>query len=288
MHYNEYEWQSTSGLKLFAQSWSTQNEPEAIICLVHGLGEHSGRYAHMAAYLIEHGFAVITYDLCGHGRSEGQRGHVQSFDTYMDDIDLLVEKAGDQYPGKLRFLYGHSLGGLLVLNYALRRKADLAGVVASGAGLKSEVQNQTFKVALSKMLGMVVPKLSMPSGLEANMISRDPEVVEAYVNDPLVHDRATVGLAKNSFDAIDWVYDNASNFDIPLLLMQGTEDRITFPEGSEEFANRVHCEYTLKLWPGLYHELHNEPEKEQVFEYLVEWLNKILNARDDSSRFSMN
>ena len=280
MQNNEYEWQSKDGLKLFAQSWSPKKESVAVICLVHGLGEHSGRYAHMAAYLIERGFAVIAFDLCGHGRSEGQRGHVQSFETFMDDIDLLVEKAGDQFPGKQRFLYGHSLGGLLVLNYALRRKADLAGVIASGAGLKSEVQNQTFKVALSKMLGSVVPKLSMPSGLEANMISRDPEVVEAYVNDPLVHDRATVGLAKNSFEAISWVYENASNFDIPLLLMQGAEDKITFPEGSEEFADLVQCECTLKSWPGLYHELHNEPEKEQVFEYLVEWLNKILNERE--------
>jgi alpha-beta hydrolase superfamily lysophospholipase len=276
MKHNEDGWQSDDGIYLYAQAWEPETDPAAVICLVHGLGEHSGRYGHVAQHLVGNEFAVLAFDLRGHGRSAGQLGHAPSFDACMDDIDLLLKNAGDQYPGKPRFLYGHSLGGMQVLNYALRRKGDLAGVISTGSALRSEIENQTFKVALSKILGSVVPKLSIPSGLNPNMLSRDPEVIDAYINDPLVHDRATLGFANNSLQAIRWVYENAPKFNVPLLLMHGSQDKVAFPEGAEEFADLVQENCTLKMWQGLYHEVHNEPEYEAVLEYLVGWIKTTL------------
>jgi alpha-beta hydrolase superfamily lysophospholipase len=276
MQHNETNWQSKDGLKLFAQSWIPDDGPRAAFCLVHGLGEHSGRYVELVASLVENGFAVFSFDLRGHGRSEGQRGHAPDFNSFMDDIDLLVSYAAEQYPDKPSFIYGHSLGGLLVLNYALRRTPDVSGVISSSPGLRSELTDQKLKVNLSKVLGSVWPTLSLPSGLDASKISRDPMVVEAYRNDPLVSDQVSVGFAKGSIEAIDWVYDHASEFSLPLLLMHGTADELCYAHGTEEFCDRVPSNCTLKLWDGYFHELHHEPGKEQVFEYLLNWMEDII------------
>jgi acylglycerol lipase len=272
MKHFETSWQTTDGLRLYAQGWEPETETVAVVCLVHGLGEHSGRYAHLAAFLNQSGYSVIAFDLRGHGKSGGARGHSPSFEYFMSDIDLLLQAASDRYPGKTRFLYGHSLGGILVLNYVLRRKPRLAGVIATGPGLRTALEEQTAKVAFAKSVGAVLPTLSLPSGLDARLISRDVEVVQAYQSDPLVHNRATLGMAKNTFQAISWAFDHCEEFDIPLLLMHGAADQIAYTRGSQEFANQVNCSCTLKLWDGLYHEIHNEPEKDQVFAYLLAWM----------------
>jgi acylglycerol lipase len=272
MKHFETSWQTIDGLLLYAQGWEPETEPVAVVCLVHGLGEHSGRYAHLAAFLNQSGYSVMSFDLRGHGKSGGARGHSPSFEYFMNDIDLLMQAALSQYPGKTRFLYGHSLGGILVLNYALRRKPQVAGVIATGAGLRTVLEEQTAKVAFAKSVGAVLPRLSLPSGLDATMISHDPEVVRVYQSDPLVHDRATLGMAKNTFQAISWAFDHCSEFDIPLLLMHGTDDQIAYARGSQEFAGLVGCDCTLKLWDGLYHEIHNEPEKDQVFAFMLKWM----------------
>ena len=272
MNHFETTWQAIDGLQLYAQGWEPEEEPVGVVCLVHGLGEHSGRYAHLAAFLNRAGYALMSFDLRGHGKSGGPRGHTPSIESFMNDIDLLMQTAVGRYPGKPRFLYGHSLGGILVLNYALRRKPQVAGVIATCAGLRTALEEQTAKVAFAKAMGTVLPSLSMPSGLDASMISRDPEVVRIYQADPLVHDRATLGMARNLMQAIPWAFEHAREFDAPLLLMHGTGDQIAFAKGSQEFANLAACDCTLKLWDGLYHEIHNEPEKDQVFAFFMEWM----------------
>lgn len=272
MKHNETIWQSFDNLDLYHQAWTPETKPRAIICLVHGLGEHSGRYAHLAEYLTAHEIALYSMDNRGHGKSGGQRGHVNDFDDFLKDIDLLLEAARRDYPDIPCFLYGHSLGGILVLNYALRRKPDLAGVIATSPGLRTALEDQKLKMTLSKAIASFLPKLDIATGLEAKQISRDPEVVRAYLADPLVHGRGTPGLAVNLMKAIQWAYENAPEFPLPLLIMHGTQDKIAYADGSRDFAVKVRGECTLKLWDGLAHETHNEPEKNLVMDYLLSWL----------------
>lgn len=272
-HYESY-WQSFDGLELFNQGWLPENDPKSVICLVHGLGEHSGRYQHVAQFLTDHGYAVLSFDLRGHGKSGGIRGHTPSAEAFLEDIDLLFQEAEQRYPTLPRFLYGHSLGGILVLNYTLNRKPKLAGVVATSSGLRTSLQEQSLKVAFANFLGAILPTLSMATGLDAHQISRQPEVVQTYLDDPLVHDKATLAMANNTFQAIDWTFEHANEFHVPLLLVHGTEDSIAYVKGSEEFASLVNCDCTVKLWEGLFHETHNEPEKEQVLEFILNWLNQ--------------
>lgn len=276
MEHYESNWLSFDGLELYTQGWLHDDEPKAVICLVHGLGEHSGRYEHVAQYLTDHRYSVLSFDLRGHGKSGGDRGHSPSVEAFLKDIDLLIQEAKQRYPNIPHFLYGHSLGGILVLNYTLSRKPEFAGVVATSPGLRTSLQEQSLKIAFANLAGAILPNLSMSTGLDAKQISRSHEVVEIYTNDPLVHDKATLSMAKNTIQAIDWTFEHASEFDLPLLLIHGTEDKIAYARGSEEFAKYVKGDCTVKLWEGLYHETHNEPEKEQVLEFILNWLNSHI------------
>lgn len=264
---------SCDGLDLFCQGWEPEQKPKSLVCLVHGLGEHSGRYAHVAAAFVQAGCAIITFDLRGHGRSGGQRGHGPTFEVFMQDVAVLLEEADRRYPDLPRFLYGHSLGGILVLNYTLSRKPELNGVIATASGLRTALEQQTGKVFLAKMLGMVAPTASLASGLDPQTLSRDAETVAAYKGDPLIHYSVSFAMAKNILEAIHWAFEHAHEFPVPLLLMHGTADQLAFPCGSQEFATLA-PNTTLKLWEGLYHEIHNEPEKEHVLRYALDWLEK--------------
>ena len=276
MKHTELGWKALDGLNIFAQTWEPDSSPKAVICLVHGLGEHSGRYAHVAETLNRGGYAVIASDLRGHGKTEGKRGHSPSFNAFMDDMAILMGEYAQRYAGLPCFLWGHSLGGVLVANYVLRRKPKLTGVVITSPGLKTSISDQKMKIQFAKIAGKFMPEMSMPTGLDAKLISRDPAVVERYVNDPLVHGTATLAMAKYTIEAIPWAYAHASEWDLPVLIMHGDADAIAFVSGSEEFASKIAQDCTLKIWPGLWHETHNEPEKEQVLAYALGWLDGQL------------
>jgi alpha-beta hydrolase superfamily lysophospholipase len=276
MKHTDLAWRAKDGLNLYAQVWEPQESPQAVVCLVHGLGEHGGRYAHIAEALTRSGFVLLAADLRGHGKSEGPRGHSPSSQAFIEDIDRLLVEASQRYPGLPRFLYGHSLGGLLVLFYVLKRVPQLAGVVATAPSLRTPLREQTLKVALAQTMASILPTFSMPTGLQPSQLSHDPAIEQAYIKDPLVHDRATFAMASTTFKALDWTMEHASEFSLPLLLMQGSADQIVYPRGAQEFAARVKGDCTLKMWEGLAHEIHNEPEKEQVLAYMVTWLESKL------------
>ena len=245
-----------------------------MVCLVHGLGQHCARYQPVAAALTEASFAVMAFDHRGHGRSAGKRGVIPSYDALMDDIDILLEQASQRYPGKLRFLYGHSLGGNEVINYALRRKPAVAGVVATSPGLRTAFKPPAAQLAVGRLMNKVWPAFTMPNGLELAAISRDPAVVEAYQQDPLVHDRLSARLGIELLESGEWAMAHAGEFPVPLLLMHGTADRLTSYQASQEFASKApNC--TLKLWDGLYHETHNEPEKDVVLATVISWIDDL-------------
>ena len=195
----------------------------------------------------------------------------------MQDIKAFFIFLTGRYPDLPQFLYGHSLGGLLVLTYAIKNKTGLKGVIATGAGLRSQIHDQKMKVMLAKVLGAIAPTRLLPSGLDDTILSRDPEVIRVYESDPLVHDRISLGFGKAGLDATDYAWAHAQEFSVPLLIMHGAADRNTYPHGSADFAKlaaRDNKDVTLKLWEGMYHEVHNETEKEQVLQFIIDWLDR--------------
>jgi acylglycerol lipase len=264
------------GLSLYFQGWQTEQNQKGVICLVHGLGEHSGRYEHWSSLLNQDGYSVLTPDLRSHGKFGGMRGHISSFTDYVNDTDLLLKEAEDRFPGSPNFLYRHSIGAVITSNYVLCRKPQLAGVILTGYASKTAVQEQKEKVLLAKVLGSLAPKVTIPSGLDPSTISRDPEIVSLYINDPLVHDKVSLGFGKGMMDGINWDDQHASEWTLPVLIMHGEKDGLSYDEGSREFASKIRGDCTLKIWPSLSHEVHNEPEKEEVFEFLHQWLDNHL------------
>lgn len=263
---------SKDGLTLVGREWKPAGEVRGVVCLVHGIGEHVGRYPHVAAALNQAGFAVIGLDLRGHGRSEGPRGHSPSYDAYLDDIDRLIGEARSRFAGAPIFLYGHSLGGLLVLYYPMQHKAALAGVVASSPQLRLAFKPPAWKTTMGRLMFNIWPGFIMPSGLEQAALSRDPAVVQAYAADPLVHDRVSARVGIGLIDIGQWLLEHASGFPLPLLVYNGTQDRLVSADACREFAAKVPGDCTHKAWQGLYHETHNEPERADVLGFLVQWV----------------
>jgi len=291
MAHIEFTKQSPDNLAFYFQGWQPEGAPKAVICLVHGLGEHTGRYAHVAATLNAAGYAVLGFDLRGHGKSEGLRGHTPTYDALMDDIGRLLDEAEARYPGKPRFLYGHSLGGNLVLNYALRRHltpiplssqerggggrgASVTGVISTSPGLRVATPPPALQVLLAKVMNKLNPGMQMANGLALDGLARDPEVIRAYTSDPLVHNKISVRLALGMLEAGEWALAHAAEFPVPLLLVHGSADKLTSAAASQEFAAKVRGDCTLRIWDGFYHETHNEPEKAEVLGDMVEWLRK--------------
>lgn len=288
MNHREFNFNSGDGTSLFGQAWETEN-PKAIVCLVHGMGEHCSRYAHVAKFFNENGFSVISYDQRGHGRSGGKKGHTPSYDILLDDISLLLKQAGSFYPGKPKFLYGHSMGGNLVLNYAIRKKPDVSGVISSSPWLKLAFDPPAIQVSLARMINGIFPGFTQSSKLDASAISRDAQEVKAYQNDKLVHDKISSNMFLSIHESGLWALEHAAEFSLPLLLFHGTADRLTSYKASAEFAGKIKNltpalsmgegeRVTFKLWEGFFHETHNEPEKGQVFKLILDWMNGKLKS----------
>jgi len=265
-----------AGLTIHTRLWEPDDPPKAVVGLVHGLGEHSGRYGPVAERLTGAGYAVASFDLRGHGASGGRRGDTRFTETF-GDIDRLLADAAQRFPGLPRFLYGHSLGGLLVLAYTLERRPPVAGVVVTGPPLHNALREQKAKLVLVRLLAPLLPHLALPSGLDDTQISRDPDVVAAYRADPLTHDRATLGFGVDAIRASDSSLAAAATFPVPLLLLHGGADRLTYASGSRAFATAVGDDAcTLIVYDGLYHEVHNEPERARVLDDVVAWLDRRL------------
>jgi len=266
-------------INFYVQGWEPEGKPKAVVCFLHGLGDHTGRFEHVGKVLKEAGYALFGFDLRGHGQTGGPRGHLPSLDALIQDIQQFVGLQKQSFPDTPIFLYGHSLGGVFMLMYSIQHDKGLNGLIVTGLALRSPLLEQKAKVTLINVLGSLLPGLTIPTGLDPTTISRDPGVVQKYISDPLVHDKSSLAFAKSSFIAIDFCFAHAHELGIPMLLMHGTEDKLVYPRGSEEFlklAGETNKDVTLKLWDGLYHEIHNEPEQAEVLKFMIEWLDKHL------------
>ncbi|MBP1912902.1 alpha/beta hydrolase [Thermococcus stetteri] len=237
------------------------------VVLVHGLGEHSGRYGKLISMLNEAGFGVYTFDWPGHGKSPGKRGHT-SVEEAMEIIDSIIEELGEK-----PFLFGHSLGGLTVIRYAETRPDKIRGVVASSPALAKSPKTPGFMVALAKVLGRIAPGVTLSNGIKPELLSRNPDAVKRYIEDPLVHDRVSARLGRSIFENMELAHREADRIKVPVLLLVGTGDVITPPEGSRKLFEELKVEdKTLKEFEGAYHEIFEDPEwGEEFHRVIVNW-----------------
>ncbi len=259
------------GLKIYYKAWWV-DDPIAVIGIVHGLGEHCNRYQELAQFFNKQQYAVVAYDRRGHGRSEGKLGHTNSFESLLKEIELLFAWAKEMATDAPQLIYGHSMGGNLALHYCLENRSPLIGCMTSAPWIRLPKPTPPALIALAKFMNVIWPSFSQDNGLETQFLCSDPQVVQDYLNDPLVHSRISARMAVSMFEAADKLDQYEGAFPVPALLMHGTADNYTAPEGTEAFAERVSGQVSLKLWPGMYHEIHHEPNRHLVLEEIMKWL----------------
>ncbi|MCP3963657.1 MAG: alpha/beta hydrolase [bacterium] len=265
------------GAKIFWQSWSPESTLRAVLLLVHGLGEHSGRYGNLVNHLVPKGYAVCALDHLGHGKSEGPRKHVTRFTDFTDTLAIFHARVREQHPEATIFLVGHSMGGLISATYLLDHQADLAGAVLSGPAVKIPEGISPVTIAVGKTLSAIAPRFGLLP-LDADGVSRDPEVVRAYVDDPLVYTgKTTARLAAEILAAMQRIAREAHVVTLPILLLQGTADRLVDPASARMLHDLVSStDKALEEYEGLYHEVYNEPEHPRVLSDVETWLDARL------------
>lgn len=250
---------------------------KGVVVLVHGFGEHSGRYLNgVLPAMVEAGCAVVFYDNFGHGRSGGKRGHCPSYEALLELLDVIIDHAKSKFGNQPLFLYGHSMGGNLVLNYALRNKTEIKGIIASSPYLRLGFQPPKWKMVLGKVMLKFWSSITLPAGLDPNGISRIPEEVARYKTDPLVHDKVSPMYSFPIMDAGKWAIANAAALKINTLLLHGTGDPIIDYEGTKEFHENSSGRTSLRLFDGGYHELHHDLCHKEVLQAIQSWLRQQL------------
>lgn len=260
------------GVELYWQGLQPADDPVGVVLVCHGLGEHSGRYTTVEDALVPDGWAVYGLDHRGHGRSGGRRAHLDHYEDWLVDLDAFRQTVVARHPGLPVFLLGHSMGGQIALAYALDHGAGLRGLVLSAPALASNaVPRQAVPVL--RLLAKVAPTLR-PAGIDETKVSKDPAVVAAYRSDPLVHHgNPTLGLSAALFAQFDVLPERARELRLPLLLQHGESDELTDPAGSRLLERTSGSpDQTVRYYPGLWHEIYHEPEREGPLADLREWL----------------
>jgi alpha-beta hydrolase superfamily lysophospholipase len=273
MQTQENFFQNAKGEKIYSAAWLPEGEPKAAIVIVHGLAEHCGRYMNLVNHFVPHGYAVYGLDHIGHGKSEGQRVFVERFEDFITTLDQFVELVRAWQPAKPLFMVGHSMGGLIGANYLIAHQSKLTGAVLSGPGVKIPDSISPAVILLGKLLSVIAPRTGLLA-LDAKGVSRDPAVVQAYINDPLVFTgKNTARLAAELVKGIRQVNDQAQKINLPLLIVQGSQDTLVDPGGAPLLHSLVSSsDKTLKIYDGLYHEVFNEPEHEDVLADVLQWI----------------
>jgi acylglycerol lipase len=272
---------TSDGLTLWRQWWLPDGDPRAVVLLLHGLGEHSGRYEHVAIALARAGYAVHAVDHRGHGRSEGARVFVRKYDELMGDIAAFRRLVEAAHPAAPLVVLGHSMGGNLAVGHVLDHQDGLAGLALSGPALAPSASLKPAMIKAAKLLARIVPKLR-PDKLDAEAISRDPAVVARYRNDRLVYTgKVTVGIAGALLSAMERFPARFAELRLPILILHGTADQLADVSGSHRLeAGAVNATVTSHYYDGLYHEIFNEPEQDRVIADLLTWLGALGPAAD--------
>lgn len=269
-----------AGAKLHMQKWLPDDTPKAIILLVHGYAEHAGRYRYFAKYCVSKDYAVFAVDHWGHGKSDGTPGYVPDFSVYHDGVDELLAYATKEFPKLPVVLVGHSMGGLISATYLLSNQSAFAACVLSGPAIKAAEEPSAFLKGISGFLSRFLPKLGVLE-LDPNGVSRDPQVVVDYLADPLVYNgKMGARLAAEMLTNMSNIQENADQIRLPMLMLHGGQDSLAAADGSRFLEGRISSsEKKLIIYPDLFHEIFNEPEKETVLADMTDWLDKQLMAK---------
>lgn len=275
MNHTTGSFQTHDGLKIHTVAWLPDQHSRAVVLLVHGLSEHSGRYSHVAARLVEQGYAVYALDHRGHGRSDGLRSYFDNIDQPVNDLTQYFDTVKAADPGKKLFIYGHSMGSLISLAFLLRYQQEFSGAILSGNPLAVEFSQPKVLVLVAGILNGLIPKQAITAPLPSNYLSHDPAVIKDYDTDPLNYrGKVRVGMGHFILQAARYARAHMDELKLPLLIFHGEADKICPPKGSQLLYDSVRStDKTLKFYPGLNHETHNELEKETVLANIVNWLN---------------
>lgn len=269
------------GVKLYTQSWSSEQKHKSNLIVIHGYGEHCGRYANFAAWFVPLGCAIHTFDLRGHGKSPGQRGHIDAWSLHRDDVQAFVKDVITREPSIPTFLLGHSMGGLIVLDYGRHYSAGLRGIVSSAPALQQGESVSAVAMTLAKLIAPIFPRLKIDSGLDIHALSRDPAIVQAYQDDPLVHGWGTPRFVTEITRTMTRAHTHADEWpqDMPLLIVHGSADTLCPPAGSARFfANVSARDKTRYVYADYFHEVFNEIGRERVLADVQGWLAERLSG----------
>lgn len=280
MRHQEGFFKGVRDANIYFQSWLPEGEPKAVLVIVHGLAEHSGRYMNIVNHFVPLGYAVYGMDHLGHGKSDGKRVYLKRFEDYTNTLKIYLDRIRGLQPGKPIFLVGHSMGGLISALYLLDHQTELTGAVLSGVAVKVPDHITPVIIILGKMLSALMPRLGL-IGLDAEGICRDPAVVQAYVSDPLVFKgKTTARLAAEMLKAMKYVSATAAKITLPILIVQGSADRLVDPAGAQMLYDAVSSpDKEIRIYDGFYHEVFNEPENDQVLRDVEIWLESHLVSR---------
>jgi alpha-beta hydrolase superfamily lysophospholipase len=272
MQHREGRFAGCDGTQLFYQAWLPEGESRLVLVNLHGLGDHSGLYPSLAQYFPRRGVALYAFDVRGNGRSDGQRGFVRNWSQYRDDLEAFLALVSGWEPDRPLFLLGNSLGGLIVLDYALARPRGLNGVIAAAPPLGS-LGVPPLLMALGRVFSRLIPRFSLKVGMDLTGLARDSQVVQAVLADPLFHRRGTARLSTEVTEAVDRVQSRAAELSVPLLILHGSADRMVSPDGSREFFARLrYPDRKFLEYPGAYHGLFADFGSDRVLADLGEWL----------------
>ena len=276
MKHETIKWKSNDNLEIFGQYWKTDQAEKAVIALVHGFGEHSGRYQHVAEMFGANGYSVIALDHRGHGQSGGQRGHTPTYEHIMQDLDNFILKVHDIFPEQKIILYGHSMGGGFVANYLIRNKPQVIGGILTGPFFRTASPPPAFQLFLGKIMQNIWGAFPDKAKVPPEYISKDKAVVDKYAQDPLVHNNMSAKLGMSLLATGEYAIEHAAEVAVPLYILHGEEDKLTDYKASIDFKNNAGNNVTLDTLPGLYHEIHNEPEQQMVFEKIISFCDALV------------
>jgi len=277
MQSSEGTFQGDASLELYYQSWHPTDQPKAVLVVIHGVGEHSDRYLNVVDNLVPEGYVLYAYDQRGHGKSPGQRGYLESWDEYRSDLKQFLDLVHQRESGLPVFMYGHSHGALIALDFLINESNNLYGALVSGSPLASDDAASPMLVAAAKILSRVWPTFSLDSPINPAQLSCDARVVQKYQDDPAVFKILTARWGTEYLKTQDEVREQASKIDVPILILHGGEDSLCDPQGSQYLYEQVSStDKTLKIYPSYFHEIHNEPGHITVIQDMNEWMSARL------------
>lgn len=273
MQHREFFFEGMEGVQLYSQFWMPEVSPRAILAIIHGVGEHCGRYMNVVDHMVSNQVAVCGYDNRGHGKSPGQRGHIDSWLEYRIDLRNFLTMIKEHQSGCSIFLMGHSMGALIVLEFILSGAEKFSGVILSGTPIDPVAVTKPHLVLLAQILSRVFPRFTVNIDLDRNALSRIPSVVKAYEEDPLTHSTVSVRWGTEALSALNLVKMQVGNINIPILMIHGEADRLNLAKGAKKFFDQIqHKDKEYIGYPASYHEVYNDLDYEKMLGDLLNWI----------------